>query len=79
MLQSVSPEGRTSVDVVLSGPFSVMMTLSGVISETLKSASSTIGATHRAFVWTVISERANFFSAYSEIFSEYVFRMWSRD
>lgn len=36
-------------------------------------------STHRAFVWTVISERANFFSAYSEIFSEYVFRMWSRD
>lgn len=40
MLQSVRPEGRISVDIVLSGPFSVMITLSGVISETLGSVTS---------------------------------------
>ena len=36
MLQSVRPEGRISVDIV----FSVMITLSGVISETLGSVTS---------------------------------------
>lgn len=32
----------------------------------------------RAFVTTLISSRLKCFSAYSEIFSEYVFRIWSR-
>lgn len=41
----------------------------GDLGDAAVSYQSTAQA-YRALVWTVISERANFFSAYSEIFSE---------